>query len=74
MIPDEVQVNSAIQLAVVNASKHGPDQFDFALPNTENAAAEVGKRAQKYRLRTEACVAIRFPGSPLLRFPGPVMM
>jgi hypothetical protein len=33
MIPDEVQVNSAVQLEVVTASNHGPDQFDFSLPN-----------------------------------------
>ena len=33
MIPDEAQVNSAVQLEVVTASNHSPDQFDFALPN-----------------------------------------
>lgn len=33
MIPDEAEVNSAVQLEVVTASNHSPDQFDFALPN-----------------------------------------
>ena len=33
MIPDEMQVNFAVQLEVVTASNHSPDQFDFALPN-----------------------------------------
>ncbi len=33
MIPDEVQVNSAVQSEVVNSYNRSPDQFDFALPN-----------------------------------------
>ncbi|MGO9570367.1 MAG: alginate O-acetyltransferase AlgX-related protein [Desulfomonilaceae bacterium] len=33
IIPDEVQVNAAVQLEVVTTSNHSPDQFDFALPN-----------------------------------------
>ena len=33
MIPDEVQVNSAVQLEVVTTSNYSPDQFDFTHPN-----------------------------------------
>lgn len=33
MIPDEVQVNSALQSEVVTESNRGKDRFDFALPN-----------------------------------------
>ena len=33
MFPDEMQVNSPLQSEVLAASKHSPDQFDFALPD-----------------------------------------
>lgn len=33
MFPDEMQVNAPLQSEVLAASKHSPDQFDFALPD-----------------------------------------
>ena len=33
LIPDELQVNDQLQQKVVNASRLGPESFDFSLPN-----------------------------------------